>query len=383
VTGPLHGLRVVELANLGPVPFCGMVLADMGADVVRVDRADASAGPVPGPTADDVLNRGRRSVAVDIRHPDGAELVRRLAAQADALIEGFRPGVAERLGIGPDECRRLNRRLVYARMSGWGRSGPMAPRAGHDINFVGLSGALAAIGRSGQAPTPPLNLIADYGGGGLLLAYGIVCAIVERATSGVGQVVDAAMVDGATLLMAPFFALRDLGVWTADRGENLLDSGAPFYEVYATSDGNWLAVGAIEPQFYAALLRGLDLDEPVDAQFDRSRWPEVKARIAARVGERTLDEWLDTFDGVDACVSAVLSLDEVPTHPQHVARQSFVTLDGLRQPAATPRFDRTPPGVPRPAARWGQHTREVLAELGLGAKEIDDLARARVVHALG
>jgi alpha-methylacyl-CoA racemase len=383
VTGPLSGLRVVELANLGPVPFCGMVLADMGADVVRVDRADGSAGPVPGPTADDVLNRGRRSIAVDLRHPDGAGLIRRLAAQADVLVEGFRPGVAERLGFGPDECRRLNRRLVYARMTGWGRSGPMAHRAGHDINFVGLSGALAAIGRSGQAPTPPLNLIADYGGGGLLLAYGIVCAIVERATSGVGQIVDTAMVDGATLLMAPFFALRDLGAWTRDRGANLLDSGAPFYEVYATSDGNWLAVGAIEPQFYAALLRGLELDEPVDAQFERDRWPEVKARIASRVSERTLDEWLDVFDGVDACVSAVLSLDEVPTHPQHVARQSFVALDGLRQPAATPRFDRTPPGVPRPAARPGQHTREVLGELGLGAQEIDDLVRAGVVHARG
>jgi alpha-methylacyl-CoA racemase len=383
VTGPLHGLQVVELANLGPVPFCGMVLADMGADVVRVDRADGSDGPVPGPTADDVVNRGRRSIAIDIRHPDGAGLVRRLASQADVLVEGFRPGVAERLGFGPDDCRRQNRRLVYGRMSGWGRTGPMAHRAGHDINFVGLSGALAAIGRAGHPPTPPLNLIGDYGGGGLLLAYGIVCAIVERATSGVGQVVDAAMVDGAALLMTPFFALRDLGVWTADRGENLLDSGAPFYEVYATSDGKWLAVGAIEPRFYAALLRRLEVDEPVEAQFDRTRWPVVKDRIAARVRQRTLDEWLDAFDDVDACVSAVLSLDEVPTHPQHRARQSFVAVDGRRQPAATPRFDRTPPGVPRPAARPGQHTLEVLAQLGLGSSQIDDLARAGVVHASG
>jgi alpha-methylacyl-CoA racemase len=380
MSGPLTGVRVIELAGIGPVPFGGMVLADMGAEIIRVDRAQDRAGPIPGPTADAVINRGRRSVAVDLKHPDGAALVRRLAVGADVFLEGFRPGVAERLGVGPDECRAANPRLVYGRMTGWGQDGPLAPRAGHDINYIAITGALGAIGRAGQPPSPPLNLIGDYGGGGLLLAYGVVCALVERATSGLGQVVDAAMVDGAALLMAPFFALRELGGWTDTRGENLLDSGAPFYDAYETADGRWLAVGAIEPRFYANFVAGLGLDAgDLPDQNDRSRWPELKQRFAGAVRERTLDEWLKRYDGVDACVSPVLGLTEAPDHPHNVDRRLFVEIGGLRQTAPVPRFDRTPGEAGAPGPAPGEHTGEVLAELGLGAAEIEDLHRAGVI----
>jgi alpha-methylacyl-CoA racemase len=378
--GPLHGVRVVEIANIGPVPFTAMVLADMGADVVRVDRARDTAGPVPGPTADAVMNRGRRSVAVDLKHPEGAALVRRLATQADVLVEGFRPGVAERLGIGPGDCRGANSRLVYGRMTGWGRDGPLAERAGHDINYIAVAGALAAMGRAGQPPALPLNVVGDYAGGGLLLAYGIVCALVERATSGEGQVVDAAMLDGAALLMAPFFALHDLGVWSDRRGENLLDSGAPFYDCYQTADGRWLAVGAIEPHFYAALLRGLGLDAaPLPDQHDRSRWPELKQHLSCAIQARTLDEWLATFEGIDACVAPVLGLGEAPDHPHNRARGVFLEVGGLRQPTPAPRFDRTPGAVERPGPQPGEHTDEVLAAWGLDGEEIGRLHAAGVV----
>jgi alpha-methylacyl-CoA racemase len=373
-------MRVVEVANVGPVQFCGMVLADMGADVVRVDRAGDAAAPIPGPTADPVMNRSRRSVAVDLKAAEGAALVRRLAAAADVLIEGFRPGVAERLGIGPDACQEENPGLVYARMTGWGREGPLARRAGHDINYLAVAGALAAIGRAGQPPSPPLNIIGDNGGGGLLLAYGIVCALLERVSSGRGQVVDAAMVDGAALLTTPFFALRDVGVWSDRRGENLLDSGAPFYDAYETADGRWLAVGAIEPPFYDALLRGLGLDSArLPDQHDRARWPEVKQRIADAIRTRTLDDWLAVFADVDACVAPVLGLAEARDHPHNRARDVFVDVGGVCQPAPAPRLDRTPGGITGLGPEPGQQTDEVLGELGLDADEIARLHRAGVV----
>lgn len=380
MSGPLAGIRVIELAGIGPVPFGGMVLADMGADIVRVDRVQDPGAPIPGPTADAVLNRGRRSVAVDLKHPDGAAVVRRLAAGADVFLEGFRPGVAERLGVGPGDCHAENPRLVYGRMTGWGQEGPLARRAGHDINYIAITGALGAIGREGQPPSPPLNLIGDYGGGGLLLALGVVCALVERATSGLGQVVDAAMVDGAALLMAPFFALRQLGAWTDTRGENLLDSGAPYYDAYETADGRWLSVGAIEPHFYAVFVQGLGLDAAeLPDQNDRSRWPELKRRIGEAIRTRSLDEWLAVYDGLDACVAPVLGLTEAADHPHNVARDLFVEVGGLRQTAPVPRFDRTPGSVGAPGPSAGEHTDDVLTEFGFTPAEIEQLQGAGVI----
>ncbi|MFN7152005.1 MAG: CaiB/BaiF CoA transferase family protein, partial [Microthrixaceae bacterium] len=309
-SGPLHGVRVVELAGLGPAPFCSMMLADLGAQVLRVDRPPAVAPTEVRTNAWDILNRNRSTIAVDLRSDAGGALVRRLIGSTDVLVEGFRPGVAERLGVGPDDMLEANPRLVYGRMTGWGQEGPMAPRAGHDLTYLALSGVLAHVGRADQPPTPPLNLVADFGGGGMLLAAGIMAALVERATSGLGQVVDAAMVDGAALLMGPLFGAWAAGFWNEARGTNLLDSGAPFYDVYECSDGKFLAVGAIEAQFYALLLEELGLadDDSLPDQNDASRWPELKGIIAARIRTRTRDEWAEQFADTDACVAPVLTM---------------------------------------------------------------------------
>lgn len=385
--GPLHGVRVVELSGLGPAPFAAMVLADLGAEVLRVARPDPSA-LVPDATRPDVgddnpydlLNRNRRLVRVDLRRDDGATLVRRLAGRADVLVEGFRPGVAERFGLGPDDLLADNPRLVYGRMTGWGQDGPLAPRAGHDLTYLAVAGALAHIGRADQPPTPPLNLVADFGGGGMLLAVGVLAALVERASSGRGQVVDAAMVDGAALLMAPLFGAWASGFWSAERGTNLLDSGAPFYDSYPCADGGWVAVAAIEPQFYADLLDGLGLagDPTMPDQHDQARWPELRQRLAAVIATEDRDTWADRFADRDACVAPVLTMGEAPAHPHAVARGAFVDVGGVPQPAAAPRFDRTPNDMPR-AARDRDDPVEVLGAWGV---EADEVARLRAAGAV-
>jgi alpha-methylacyl-CoA racemase len=371
--GPLAGVRVVEVAGIGPGPFCAMVLADLGAEVIRVDRAGA-VGAEPGSAAYDVLGRGRRSVAVDLKAPGGPEVVLRLVEQADALLEGFRPGVAERLGIGPADGLARNPRLVYGRMTGWGQEGPLADAAGHDITYASVAGALAHVGRAGQLPTPPLNLVADFGGGGMLLAVGMLSALLHAARTGEGQVVDAAMVDGTALLMAPFFGASAMGFWSDERGTNMLDSGAPYYDVYRCGDGLELAVGAIEPQFFAALLDVLGLDPAgLPAQDDRDRWPDLRAAIAGALAERPRAEWLHRAEGRDACVAPVLTMTEAASHPHVAARHTIVEVDGVPQPAPAPRFSGTPAQLSRRPAVPGEHTDEVLTEAGFTAAELADL----------
>ena len=376
MSGPLAGLRVVELAGIGPVPFAAMVLADLGADVLRVDRVGA-----PNAVARvDVLNRGRRSIAVDLKQREGAEVVLRAAATADALIEGFRPGVAERLGIGPEPCLDRNPRLVYGRMTGWGQDGPYAAEAGHDITYAAVAGALAHIGRAGQPPTPPLNLVADFGGGGMLLALGVVSAVLSAQRTGAGQVVDAAMVDGVALLMAPFFMALRSGHFTNERGTNLLDSGAPFYDSYACADGRYVAVGALEPQFFAALLAGLGIDPAeVGDQHDRSGWPALRQRLTAAFAARPRDEWVAHFAGRDACVAPVLTTEETLADPHLRARGTVFELDGVPQPGPAPRFSATPAALDRPPPEPGEHTHEVLVELGYQLDEAKALEDAGVV----
>src|SRR5882757_3659757 len=380
MSGPLAGVRVVELASIGPIPFCGMVLSDMGCDIVRVDKlADAAfADPSRAPGA--VLDRGRRSIALDLKSDGGREIVLRLVDEADVLIEGYRPGVSERLGVGPGDCHARNPRLVYGRMTGWGREGPLADRAGHDIDYIALAGALATFGKAGGPPVPPLNIVGDFGGGGLLLAFGIACALVEASRSGQGQVVDAAMVDGTAMLMAPFYAARQIGFWSDDRGTNMLDTGAPFYDTYECADGGYVAVGAIEPQFYAELLNGLGLDaNALPNRDDREQWDALRAVFAGCFRARTRDEWAAAFAGRDACVAPILSLDEAPTHPHNVERQTFLDVDGVRHPAPAPRFDRTPGALAVKACYAGQHTNDVLAELGYDQPRIEELRLAGAV----
>ncbi|MBY0335416.1 MAG: CoA transferase [Acetobacteraceae bacterium] len=368
--GPLSGVRVIEMAGIGPGPFCAMWLADMGADVLRVDRPD---GP-PGSRGDVVL-RNRRSVALDLKRPEAKRAVLRLCARADALIEGFRPGVMERLGLGPDEALRANPRLVYGRMTGWGQDGPLAPTAGHDINYIGLTGALHAIGPAGGPPVPPLNLVGDYGGGAMLLALGLLAGILSARASGQGQVVDAAMVDGAALLMAPFYSRLARGQWRDERGANLLDGAAPFYGTYACSCGGWLAVGPIEPQFFAEMLRRMELPEGDFAGRDEpSRWPALRARLAGVFASRSRDAWAAIFEGSDACVTPVLTMAEAPLHPHNAARGAFAEAAGVLQPAPAPRFSATPASLRSPAPLRGEHTAEALAEWGLTPEEISALA---------
>jgi alpha-methylacyl-CoA racemase len=380
VSGPLEGIRVVELAGIGPGPYTCMLLADAGASVLRIDRATGSPpSPATGPHWD-LLNRSRPSVAVDLKHADGVHLVLDLVAQADGLVEGWRPSVAERLGIGPDECMQRNPRLVYGRMTGWGQDGPLASAAGHDINYIALAGALWPIGRVGERPVPPLNLVGDFGGGGMLLAFGMCAAMLEAQRSGEGQVVDAAMVDGAASLMTMTFAFRQLGLWTEGRGVNVLDTGAPFYEVYDTSDGKWFSVGAIEPQFYAALLSVLELDaDQLPAQNDREQWPAMKERFAAIFRTRTRDEWAEAFAGKDACGAPVLSPWEAHTHPHNVHRRTFVEVDGVVQPGPVPRFSRTPAAVHKPPSVAGADAEEALQSWGIDEGRIAALRRAGAV----
>jgi len=377
--GPLQGVRVVEIAGIGPGPFCAMMLADMGAEVVRVDRAQGVSG-LPGNNQFDLINRGRRSVGVDLKHADGVETVLRLVEHADALVEGFRPGVAERLGIGPDACHERNPRLVYGRMTGWGQDGPMAQAAGHDINYIALAGALEPIGRAGERPLPPLNLIGDFGGGGMLLAFGIACALVDSQRSGKGQVIDAAMVDGAAVLMTFVHGLRSMGFWEDGRGTNLLDTGAWFYEVYETGDGKFVSVGSLEPQFYAELLRLSGLDqEDLPAQMDRDTWPAMKERLADVFRTKTRDEWCQIMEGTDVCFAPVLAMGEAPDHPHNRARGTFVEVGGVIQPGPAPRFSRTSPQISGPPPIPGQHTDEVLAGWGFSATEIEKLREAGAV----
>ncbi|HEY8202395.1 MAG TPA: CaiB/BaiF CoA-transferase family protein [Actinomycetota bacterium] len=369
--GPLSGLRVVEIASLAPAPFGCMVLSDLGAEVLRVGRG---APTVLGPG--NPLERGRRSIVADLKRARGPELVLRLVEGADVLVEGFRPGVAERLGIGPDECLARNPRLIYARMTGWGQDGPLAGRAGHDIDYIALSGALHPIGPADRPPTPPLNYVGDFGGGGMLLAVGILAALYERERSGRGQVVDAAMVDGSALLGAFLHGLQAAGLWSWERGGNLLDGSAPFYTTYATADGGYVAVGALEPQFYAALLEGLGLaGEDLPPQSDRAAWPAVKERFAGIFATRSRDEWAARFAGTDACVAPVLSPAEAPAHPHNASRGIFVEVNGVTQPAPAPRFSRTPSAAPVSSPEPGEDSDAALAGWGFTAEEIAALRR--------
>jgi alpha-methylacyl-CoA racemase len=382
VAGPLAGCRIIELAGMGPGPFAAMLLSDMGAEVLRVDRADA-VGVDEAPLWD-VNARGRRSVGVDLKHPEGQALVLRLVGAADGLIEGFRPGVAERLGLGPDDCLARRPSLVYGRMTGWGQTGPYAQAAGRDINYVALSGTLAMIGRAGEAPVPPLNLVGDFGGGGLLLAFGMVCALLEAERSGQGQVVDAAMVDGAALLAGMLHGLRADGQW-GERGTNLLDSGAWFYEVYETADGRFVSVGAIDERSRAELLAATGLASDVDGggpipdANDRSTWPAMKARVAARFLTKTRDEWCALLEGRDACFAPVLDPGEAPDHPQLRERGTFTEVAGVVQPAPAPRLSRTPPEVQGPPPAAGEHTDAALSDWGVAPDELAALHTAGAI----
>ena len=374
--GPLHGFRVIELAGIGPGPFCGMMLSDMGAEVIRVDRVGGAAR-----RGRDVLARNRRSIAVDLKQPQGVEIVLKLVETADALFEGFRPGVTERLGIGPDDCMARNEKLVYGRMTGWGQDGPIAHAAGHDINYIGLAGALHAIGEPGGKPVPPLNLIGDFGGGGMLLAYGMVCGMLEASRSGKGQVIDAAMVDGAASLMAMFFSQVGRG-FKDERGANMLDGGAHFYNTYETKDGKYVCVGSIEPQFYAELVEksGVDASE-FSAQMDAGQWVGFKEELAAVFKTKTRDEWCSVMEGSDVCFAPVLSILEAPGHPHNKHRGTFVDVDGVSQPAPAPRFSRTAAAISHPARIPGEDTHRILADLGLAAEDIGALEERGVVQA--
>ncbi len=375
--GPLDGVVVAELAGLGPSPFAGMVLADLGARVIRIDRT-VEAGLFP-PSPHDLLNRGRQSIAVDLKSPDGVEVVLGIVGQSNILIEGFRPGVVERLGVGPAPCLARNPALVYGRMTGWGQHGPLAPEAGHDIDYIALSGALHPIGPTSD-PIPPLNLVGDFGGGGMLLVVGVLAALIAARTSGAGQVVDAAMVDGSALLTTSHHGFIADGWWKAERESNLLDGAAPFYSVYRTADEGHVAVGALEPQFFAALLTGLGLDDSeVGPQLDRTGWPEMRRRFAAIFATHTRDEWAVRFAGTDACVAPVLSMSEAPHHPHNVARGTFVEVEGVVQPAPAPRFNATPPDPIRPPVLPGTDTDEILASLGYSEGEIGKLRASGAV----
>jgi len=380
-SGPLTGLRVVELAGLGPAPYACMLLAELGADVVRVDRPGG--GSLIVAPEKDALNRSRPSVAVDLKSPGGRDVLLRLIDGADVLVEGLRPGVLERLGVGPDEALARNPRLVFARMTGWGQDGPLAQRAGHDINYLGLTGALHAIGPADR-PVPPLNIGADFGGGSMFLIVGILAALFERGTSGRGQVVDAAMVDGASSLVTMVYGMLGAGLWRDRRAANLLDGGAPFYDTYACADGGHVAVGALEPQFYAALLEGLGLADALPgAQYDVAHWPEHRRRFTEAFASRTRDEWAAAFEGTDACVTPVLGLEEAPGHPHLAARGTFVEQDGTALPAPAPRFSRTPGAVRGAARRPGADTRAVLSDWGFSADEVGELLAAGAVAEAG
>ena len=377
MSGPLSGVKVLEIAGIGPGPFCGMLLADMGADVLRVDRTQENDLGLPVPPEYDIMSRGRRSIALDLKQTDAIQTVLALAARADALIEGFRPGVTERLGLGPDACFARNPRLVYGRITGWGQDGPLAQAAGHDINYIALSGALHAIGHKDGPPVPPLNLVGDFGGGGMVLAFGIACALFEARASGKGQVIDAAMSEGAAGLMAMFYGRMAAGQWRDARGVNVLDTGAPWYDTYETADGKHVAIGSIEGRFYAELLQRLGLDPAaLPGQHERKRWPELRAAFTAAFKSRTRDEWCREMEGTDVCFAPVLSLTEAPQHAHNRARGAFVEIAGVTQPAPAPRYSRTPGAIARGAPRRGEGGAQALADWGFEQHEIDGF-RAR------
>ncbi len=376
--GPLQGITVVELAGIGPGPFAAGLLSDMGATVIRVERPNARTPDTP-PV--DTLNRGRRSIAVNLKHADGIDVVLELVRNADVLLEGFRPGVTERLGLGPDDCHAINPGLVYARMTGWGQDGPYAASAGHDINYIALSGALGLLGRQGEAPVPPVNLVGDFGGGAMYCAFGIVCGVLEARSSGLGQVVDVSMVEGSAALTNMMWGMRAMGFWNDERGTNMLDTGAHFYDVYRCADGEYVSIGSIEPQFYAELMRitGLDDDPGFAAQMDQTQWPKLKARLTDVFAGKTRDEWNSLMEHTDVCFAPVLSLQEAAEHPHNVARGSFTEIAGVTQPSPAPRFSRTPGAIQGPPVHAGAHTDDVLESIGLGAR----IAELRASGAVG
>jgi alpha-methylacyl-CoA racemase len=383
MAGPLAGHRIIEIAGIGPGPFAAMLLADLGAEVIRVERAGAVRGPAPDQPHGDVLLRGRRNIAIDLKHPDGVSTLLDLVEHADALIEGFRPGVMERLGIGPDECLARNPKLVFGRMTGWGQTGPYSQAAGHDINYISLAGALAHFGRRGEGPTPPLNMVGDFGGGGMFLALGVVAALLEAQSSGRGQVVDTAMVDGSAVLMTMFWAFRSMGMFNEnERGTNLLDTGAHFYDVYRCSDGEYVSIGSIEPQFYSELLRltGLTDDEQFAKQMDPTEWEPLKARLTELFATKTRDEWCEIMEHTDVCFAPVLTMSEAAEHPHNVERQTFIDVGGVTQPAPAPRFSRTENEVASTPAWPGQHTRDVLTAWGVDPARVDELIESGAVR---
>ena len=379
--GPLQGLTIIEISGIGPGPFAAMLLADMGADVIRVERPGGSMFTAAHNPKLDFLNRNKRCISVDLKQREGVDTVLTLLEKADAVLEGNRPGVMERLGLSPDICLARNPALVYGRMTGWGQEGPMAKAAGHDINYIALSGALHGIGRAGEKPAIPLNLVGDFGGGGLMLAYGMVCALLEARVSGKGQVVDAAMIDGAATLMASTFAANQVGFWSDERGTNLLDSGSHFYEVYETSDGKYISLGSIEPQFYAALLNRLGDDaKHFENQFDMENWPQMKIKMAEIIKRKTRDDWDAVFAGADVCYAPVLSMQEVRHHPHHQSRGTFIDDGDVWQPAPAPRFSRTNGELRCAAASIGEHTNAVLREFGFSDEEIKNRLESGAIH---
>ncbi|QOY93921.1 CoA transferase [Massilia sp. UMI-21] len=383
MAGPLAGLRVIEMVGIGPCPFAAMMLADMGAEVIRIERKPQPGEDNPYPvlgTRHDVMARGRRSLALDLKKPAGRSAALQLIEGADVLLEGFRPGVMERLGLGPDACLERNPRLVFGRVTGWGQTGPLAQAAGHDINYVALSGMLYAMGRSDSPPPPPLNLVGDFGGGGMMLAFGVVCAVLEARKSGRGQVVDSAMTDGAALLGAMMYGLRGTGSWSAQREGNLLDGGAPFYDTYACLDGKFISIGAIEPQFFATLLTLTGQHDPVfTKRWSKAHWPELKTRLAALFATRTRDAWCRLLEGTEVCFAPVLDLEEAPRHPHNAARGTFVDIDGVTQPAPAPRFSRTAPPMPHAPSSPGADNDAILADWGFTRQSIEALRNGEVI----
>jgi alpha-methylacyl-CoA racemase len=383
MAGPLAGIRVVEMVGLGPCPFAAMMLADMGAEVIRIDRKTAPGADNPFPmlgTKFDVMARGRRSLALDLKQPAAKEVVLALLDQADVVLEGFRPGVMERLGFGPDACHARNPKLVYGRVTGWGQHGPLAQAAGHDLNYIALTGMLHAMGRADTPPAPPLNLVGDFGGGGMMMAFGVVCAVLEARTSGRGQVVDAAMTDGAALLGAMMYGLRAFGSWHDGREANLLDGGAPFYDSYACADGKFITIGSLEPQFYALLLQLTGATDPAfHAQMDETSWPQMKQRFTALFRTRGRDDWCAVLEGTDVCFAPVLDMAEAPAHPHNAARGTFIDIDGVTQPAPAPRFSRSTPQVRAAASKPGADSAAILADWGWPDADIAALRDAHVI----
>lgn len=383
MAGPLAGLRVIEMVGLGPCPFAAMMLADMGAEVIRIDRKALPGAENPFPmlgTKFDVMARGRRSLALDLKQPEARQLVLDLVEQADVLIEGFRPGVMERLGLGPEPCQVRNPSLVYGRITGWGQTGPLAKAAGHDLNYLALSGMLQAMGRADTPPAPPLNLVGDFGGGAMMLAFGVLCAVLEARGSGKGQVIDASMVEGSALLGAMIYGFRAFGAWGDQRGSNLLDGGAHFYDTYACSDGKFISIGAIEPQFYALLLRLCEITDPAfDAQMEVAQWPVLKQKIAVIFQTKSQQEWCALMEGSEVCFAPVLDMAAAPQHPHNLARASFIEIDGVSQPAPAPRFSRSQTEVSAPPAAPGQHSEAILKDWHICPERIAQLVDKKVI----